>query len=770
MVRSISNDRPTPPRTQDAPVKADDVKTRSASATTATAMLEAQVTIPDSFQPVTTTRNETLAQTREAPRQVDAGVMKEALNKLETRAQGFTTEIRGREMASDVHTPFVLGESIPKQLTPELGMRLVTLQHKAQSGEVGLGQSALDLLKGVNQSFAQQLELSAQRKALLKGEHAAQLQVVIEKARSSLTGKAADERLKKSAKAERAEQRAEQRMGSGATRTEAALPEKEAKELREAAEPLLDRVDAVDVEALAEIVMMECAKDQERDLKDVLDQMKKAADEKAKLRKTISDAKSAKAKISELIRKEYDARTKLDPKNTLYIDVTQVSAADYEKARELQGNLDAVISGDATQAMLDLTNNLPIYKKPETGPVPTPDQLDADQRVALGEAKEKWDVAMAEWDQARIAANVAYKAEYDKAEDVRVKGINDNITKMRGEWGTNLSNASAAATTAQSEYDTCVKNKNDAAAEVARLQPELDASTARVRELEKAEGALAWMEGVAKVFPGFDAPLKDVRRQLDEERAKKGNLEWAIGINTIVCIANALAEPGKSRKLAEARSWEAHCQTEKDKWDNTKFEEPKYLDISAPDYRAPGVPDPPPDPRKKMVTGDPAIDSLLAAAAANPSDATFLPLFEAISKNHPESKQFAAYVDWLAGEMADSAAHPEATFGDTAKFASGLKEFYGAETARRQAAIDKDNDATFKTHPQGDGMKLTTVESFEQGVESLKSRMDTLGDLTQELQLKIQLALDRRSKMYEVLSAIMKKASSTAEAIIQNMK
>ncbi len=63
-----------------------------------------------------------------------------------------------------------------------------------------------------------------------------------------------------------------------------------------------------------------------------------------------------------------------------------------------------------------------------------------------------------------------------------------------------------------------------------------------------------------------------------------------------------------------------------------------------------------------------------------------------------------------------------------------------------------------------------TLAAFDVAVETLEGKMDTLADLSQQMQLRIQLLSDRRAKMYEMLSNLMKKSSQTAESIIGNIK
>ena len=47
---------------------------------------------------------------------------------------------------------------------------------------------------------------------------------------------------------------------------------------------------------------------------------------------------------------------------------------------------------------------------------------------------------------------------------------------------------------------------------------------------------------------------------------------------------------------------------------------------------------------------------------------------------------------------------------------------------------------------------------------------DSLGDMSQEQQLKLKLAAERRTKAIEILSNLMKKMADTDQSIIKNMK
>ncbi len=54
--------------------------------------------------------------------------------------------------------------------------------------------------------------------------------------------------------------------------------------------------------------------------------------------------------------------------------------------------------------------------------------------------------------------------------------------------------------------------------------------------------------------------------------------------------------------------------------------------------------------------------------------------------------------------------------------------------------------------------------------DTLTNRLDNMGTLSEVTALRLQMAMDRRSKFMEALSNIMKKIDSTQETIVQNLK
>jgi hypothetical protein len=59
---------------------------------------------------------------------------------------------------------------------------------------------------------------------------------------------------------------------------------------------------------------------------------------------------------------------------------------------------------------------------------------------------------------------------------------------------------------------------------------------------------------------------------------------------------------------------------------------------------------------------------------------------------------------------------------------------------------------------------------LRQASDAAAGQLQSLSDVSEELQMRLQMIMDRRSKFLEVLSNIMKKQSDTAATIIDNLK
>jgi len=63
-----------------------------------------------------------------------------------------------------------------------------------------------------------------------------------------------------------------------------------------------------------------------------------------------------------------------------------------------------------------------------------------------------------------------------------------------------------------------------------------------------------------------------------------------------------------------------------------------------------------------------------------------------------------------------------------------------------------------------------TIQQLRSLADYLKESLESYGSLGEELSLRLQIIMDRRTKIIQKLSDIMKKISSTQETIIQNLK
>jgi hypothetical protein len=85
-----------------------------------------------------------------------------------------------------------------------------------------------------------------------------------------------------------------------------------------------------------------------------------------------------------------------------------------------------------------------------------------------------------------------------------------------------------------------------------------------------------------------------------------------------------------------------------------------------------------------------------------------------------------------------------------------------------QATQDQDNDLRqimAETKAAND-----SKAALRQQQQAMADKKDSLSDMSQMQQARLQMAMDRRSKLIEALSNIMKKFSDTDNSIIKNMK
>ena len=62
------------------------------------------------------------------------------------------------------------------------------------------------------------------------------------------------------------------------------------------------------------------------------------------------------------------------------------------------------------------------------------------------------------------------------------------------------------------------------------------------------------------------------------------------------------------------------------------------------------------------------------------------------------------------------------------------------------------------------------LENLKAVQNNLKGQLDSMNEMSEMTSMRLQMAMDRRSKFVETLSNVMKKIDETQEAIVQNMK
>src|SRR4051812_49924925 len=73
--------------------------------------------------------------------------------------------------------------------------------------------------------------------------------------------------------------------------------------------------------------------------------------------------------------------------------------------------------------------------------------------------------------------------------------------------------------------------------------------------------------------------------------------------------------------------------------------------------------------------------------------------------------------------------------------------------------------------PRGQAASLhATAAELDQAIDEVKAELDSLSELGETESLRLQMAMDRMSKLMSTLSNILKQASDTSGQITQNLK
>ncbi len=79
-------------------------------------------------------------------------------------------------------------------------------------------------------------------------------------------------------------------------------------------------------------------------------------------------------------------------------------------------------------------------------------------------------------------------------------------------------------------------------------------------------------------------------------------------------------------------------------------------------------------------------------------------------------------------------------------------------------------EAVQKANPPHYDVPEVSLAEVSANIEAWENQKDSLSELSEELSLRLQMFVDRRQKVYETISNVVKKASDTGQSIIGNMK
>jgi len=68
------------------------------------------------------------------------------------------------------------------------------------------------------------------------------------------------------------------------------------------------------------------------------------------------------------------------------------------------------------------------------------------------------------------------------------------------------------------------------------------------------------------------------------------------------------------------------------------------------------------------------------------------------------------------------------------------------------------------------GQPLNSISQLKGIQQDLQGDLDSMNEMSEMTSMRLQMAMDRRSKFVETLSNVLKKIDETSDAIVQNMK
>ena len=101
--------------------------------------------------------------------------------------------------------------------------------------------------------------------------------------------------------------------------------------------------------------------------------------------------------------------------------------------------------------------------------------------------------------------------------------------------------------------------------------------------------------------------------------------------------------------------------------------------------------------------------------------------------------------------------------------AADLKEIMD-EVRKRNERLCRWRKLAADLHSRAGSVAATDAALLRQASDAAVGRLQSLSDVSEELQMRLQMIMDRRAKLLEALSNIMKKQSDTAAATAANLK
>lgn len=149
-------------------------------------------------------------------------------------------------------------------------------------------------------------------------------------------------------------------------------------------------------------------------------------------------------------------------------------------------------------------------------------------------------------------------------------------------------------------------------------------------------------------------------------------------------------------------------------------------------------------------------------------------MLEEMHRMNQAKKRQREYIDYLKKQRASAKKLTRREYQDLKKQPPATRVQEQAKIVRKspQMAVTRHLRIKYPKTPKiiPKNTKNMTLVELDKYVEEMEQELDSLGGLSEELSLKLQILTDRRSKIIQTLSNILKKISQTSDTIIANIK